>query len=90
MPVVAQWRSRLETPAQRRKRIRKLSANKLRKKERAAHMRYLHAQYALHVKTRKGHYELPYEGIWRVDNWDFNLNISFRREHFYESPEAFR
>jgi hypothetical protein len=70
MPPVAQWRSRLETPAQRRKRIRKLSANKLRKKERAAHNRYLHARRGLFMKI--GPY--AYEGLWRRGNWDFNLN----------------
>ena len=72
MPPVAQG----ETPAQRRKRIRKLNANKLRKKERAANTRYLNARFDIFCKTRdvKGHYAAPYEGIWRVGNWDFNLN----------------
>jgi hypothetical protein len=75
MPLVAQWRSRewvnqLATRPQRRKRIRKLCANKLRKKERAAYVRYLHARGGLHMKM--GPY--AHEGLWRRGNWDFNLN----------------
>ena len=66
MPPVAQG----ETPAQRRKRMRKLSAIKLRKKERAEHNRYVHARRGYLMKI--GPY--AYEGLWRRGNWDFNLN----------------
>ena len=66
MPPVAQG----ETPAQRRKRMRKLSAIKLRKKERAEHNRYIHARRGYLMKI--GPY--AYEGLWRRGNWDFNLN----------------
>lgn len=74
-------------PEQRRKRLRKLSENKRRAKERAAYNRRMHARrlewcrvagrmVCVHngVNYFMGAHTGGREGRWRYGNWDFNLN----------------